>query len=498
MADNEEIWQRRIRDLYANVEELYAHTDITVMVFDRNAVELSKESANALREPLAAIARQILANGAPQTNVALDQVGCQRAHGYPLRDGDTVIGVVCVVDDDGARRELFVRSAMAIFDGYRQNEAQLLERERSALDEARRANSLRDQFLAMIAHELRSPMSAILLWEEVLRTEGLDAETHVRALDAIHESATGQALLVADLLDVSRATNGKLHIDRRSTDITRVLALAIDNARPVANARQLEIVSQLEPNLGAVLGDSRRLRQVFDNLLSNAIKCTPQGLITVYARLAEGSITIDVHDTGRGISHELLPHVFEPFRQSDESERDGLGLGLAIARQLVELHGGMLSASSEGHGRGTTFTVTLPHIVARAVDESLPMPTIGKVRVLVVDDDPKILEAIEILLRGVGAVVSTEKSAAAAYAALQRGNIDILLSDIGMPGEDGYHFVRRIRRTHGSMRSLPAIAITAHASEEDRQRALDAGFDRYLTKPVDVALLVSNIAQLVQ
>ena len=498
MAENEEIWQRRIRDLYANVEELYSHIDITVMVFDRNAVELGKGSGNALSEPLAAIARDVLASGEPQTDVALDQIGRQRAHGYPLRDGDTIIGVVCVVDDDGARRELFVRCAMAIFDGYRQNEVQLLERERLALDEARRANRMRDQFLAMIAHELRSPMAAILLWEQVLRNEGIDAETRVRALDAIHESATGQALLVADLLDVSRATNGKLHIDRRSTDIARVLSLAIENARPVANARDLEIVSHLEPNLGAVLGDSRRLRQVFDNLLSNAIKCTPKGRITVYARQAEGSITIDVHDTGRGISHEFLPHVFEPFRQGDESEPDGLGLGLAIARQLVELHGGMLSASSEGLGRGTTFTVTLPHIVARVQDETLAMPTITGIRVLVVDDDPKILEAIEILLRSVGAVVCAELTAAAAYAALQRGNIDVVLSDIAMPGEDGYHFVRRIRRTNGTMRSVPAIAITAHASEQDRQRALDAGFDRYLTKPLDVGLLVSNIAQLVQ
>ena len=501
MDDHEEIWQRRIRDLYANVEELYSHIDITVMVFDRNGVDASANddgAENPLGEPLAAIARQILDTGKPQHDVPLDPIGRKRAHGYPLRDGDTIVGVVCVVDDDGARRELFVRCAMAIFDGYRQKEAELLERERKALDEARRANRLRDQFLAMISHELRTPMSAILLWEQVLRHDQLDADTRVRALDAIHDSATGQALLVADLLDVSRAINGKLHIDRRATPIARVLETAIENARPSATLRQLELVSQLEPDLGAVLGDSRRLRQVLDNLLSNAIKATRQGRVSLRAWQGDDSITIEVRDTGRGIARTSLPHLFEPFWQADESAPDGLGLGLTIARQLVELHGGTLSASSEGIGCGTTFTVRLPRIVARVHDEALALPAIVGVRVLMVDDDAQSLEPLEILLRGVGAVVASEHSASAAYAVLQRDDTDVVLSDIAMPGEDGYTFVRRVRQTPGAMRSLPAIAITARASEHDRQRALDAGFDRFLTKPLDVALLISTIAQLVE
>src|SRR5690606_24173243 len=190
-------------------------------------------------------------------------------------------------------------------------------------------------------------------------------DTRTSALDAIHESATGQALLIADLLDVSRAINGKLHIDRRLTPIARVLAMAIETARPHATARGLEIVAQLDPELGDVLGDSRRLRQIFDNLLSNAIKCTELGQITVRARQSDDAITIDVRDTGRGIAPAFLPHVFDPFRQADESG-DGLGLGLGIARQLVELHGGTISAWSKGIGHGAVLTLTLPRARAGA------------------------------------------------------------------------------------------------------------------------------------
>jgi signal transduction histidine kinase len=243
----------------------------------------------------------VLDTGEPQRDVGLDGIGRQRVHGFPLRLHDVIIGVACVVDDDGARRELFVRCAMALFDGYRRTEAALLERERQALDEARRANRERDQFLAVVAHELRSPMTSILLWEQVLRTPGLDDATRTAALDAIHESAAGQALLVGDLVDVSRAINGKLRIDREATSMLRVLAMAIEDARPHVQRRQVELVTEIDPELGYVLGDSRRLRQVLDNLLSNAMNWTQQGRISVHARQSEDTVTIDVRDTGRGI-----------------------------------------------------------------------------------------------------------------------------------------------------------------------------------------------------
>lgn len=501
MEDNDETWQRRIRELYANVEQLYSHVDITVLIFDRHLVEVSSGNAGRaiqFAQPLSEIARRALDTGEPQRDIALDEIGRQRVHAFPLRDQDSIVGVVCVVDDDGARRELFVRCAMAIFDGYRQNEAALLERERRSREEAQRANRLRDEFLAVVSHELRSPIASILLWEQVLRSPTLDADTVASALDAIHESASGQALLINDLLDVSRAINGKLRIDRRLTSVARVLTMAIETARSHASARQLEIVAQLDPDLGVVLGDSRRLRQIFDNLLSNAIKCAERGQISIRAHQSHDSITIDVCDAGRGIAAAFLPHMFEPFSQGDGSRSsDGLGLGLGIARQLVELHGGTLSASSDGLGEGAQFTVCLPRLSAVGEDESTAPSTITGVRVLLVDDDTRILGALQHLLRRAGAIVATAQSASAAYLILLEGETDVLLTDLGMPDEDGYSLMRRIRATHGAMRSLPSIAITARFTEDSHDRALAAGFDWFLMKPIDVDLLIANIADLI-
>ena len=502
MDDDDQSWRIRIQELYANIEELYSHVDITIVVFDRNLTASrprSETSANALMQPLTEIARRVLETGETQHDIALDQTGRQRAHGFPLHDRGTIIGVACVVNNNSARRELFVRCAMAIFDGYRRNEDALLERERRALEEARRAHRHRDQFLAVVAHELRSPMAAILLWEQVLRDPTIDSEMRTNALDAIHESASGQALLVADLLDVSRAINGKLYIDRRRTSPLRVLRIAIETARPQASARQLAIDSDLDPELGDVLGDSRRLRQIFENLLSNAVKCTENGRISVQARQSDAWITIEITDTGCGIAPAFLPHLFEPFRQASEGDSgDGLGLGLGIARQLAELHGGTLSASSEGLGRGARFTVTLPRVHAGDGDEKLAPPTVTGVRVLVVDDDLRILDAMHRLLHDAGAVVASASSVAAACSVLDQGDTDVVLSDLGMPGEDGYSLVRRIRAMPGAMANMPVIAMTAAVSEHHRELALSAGFDRYLTKPIDLNLLVASIAALVR
>jgi signal transduction histidine kinase len=501
MTDHDETWQQRIQALYANVEELYAHVDVTVTLVDRDLRSSSSDGRRAapLMPPLADVARRVLDTGMSQRDVALDQTGRQRVHGFPLRDGDSIVGVACVVEDDGARRELFVRCAMAIFDGYRRDEAALLERERQALEEAKRAHRQRDQFLAVVAHELRSPMTTILLWEQVLRNPALDEGTRTAALDAIHESAAGQALLVGDLLDVSAAINGKLHLDRQPTSILRVLTMAMEDMRPEARARQLELVAELDPDLGDVLGDSRRLRQIFNNLLSNAIKWTEQGHVSVRAYQSDDTITIDVRDTGRGIPADFIHCVFEPFSQVDDGKSGaGLGLGLAIARQLVELHGGTVSASSEGLGRGAQFKVVLPRMLTSTRDASRPPASIEGLRVLIVDDDARVVEALEILLGRAGAVVATATSAAAAYSMLRDGRTDIVLSDLGMTGEDGYSLARRLRALPGANRRIPAIAITARVDDQSRERALAAGFDRYLTKPIDLNLLVSTIAEIVQ
>jgi CheY-like chemotaxis protein len=336
------------------------------------------------------------------------------------------------------------------------------------------------------------------LWEQVLRDPALEPQMRTAALDAIQESASGQSLLVGDLLDVSRAINGKLHIEKARTPISRVLSMAVETARSHASARRLEVAAQLGPDLGDVLGDSRRLRQIFDNLLTNAIKCTETGQISVQARQSGESIVIEVSDTGRGISAELLPHIFEPFKQGDDvPNSEGLGLGLSIARELVELHGGTLCASSDGLGHGARFTVCLPRAYVSASDTSDVDGSIAGVRVLVVDDDSRLLEAVELLLRRAGAVVTTAESAAAAYALLEQGDIDVVLSDLGLRGEDGYFLVRRIRATPGAMQAIPVIAVTARSDDESRQRALAAGFDRYLPKPIEMPRIVSTIAHLV-
>lgn len=494
MDDSDELWQQRISELYRNVDELYEHVDVTTVVFDR-ALQPDVEVAELL-PALRDVANEVLTTGKTLHNVPLDSTGRRRAHGHLLRQGDVILGVACVVEDDSARRELFVRCALAIFDGYRRNEAALLQRARDAADEARNANRLRDQFMATIAHELRGPVSTILLWEQILRVDGLDANTRTQALDSIRGSATSQTLLLADLLDVSRAINGKLRVDARPLSIERVLSASIDDARPAAAGRNLRIDAFFEAELGQVLGDAHRLRQVFDNLLSNAIKWTETGGITVRARTRETSVEVEVADTGHGIAADFLPYVFDPFSQDAES--GGLGLGLAIARQLVDVHGGSLTAASAGLGHGATFTVTLPCVSTLirpndALSQPPPEALLSNVHVLAVDDDPNVVGALGILLRRAGATVTSAASAADAYVILLRGTVDVVLSDISMPGEDGFAFLRRIRSTP-VMASIPVIAVSANVGLEHRERALDAGFDRYVEKPINVDELITSIA----
>jgi signal transduction histidine kinase len=371
--------------------------------------------------------------------------------------------------------------------------------ERAARVDAEHANAMKDQFLAAVSHELRSPITTMLLWERILRDPSSSASLHTTAIDAIHQSAETQARLVGDLLDVSRAISGKLHIDVSAVDIDGVLTDAIASITPIAVAKGIVLERHPGASVGAVLGDRTRVRQILDNLLTNAVKFTEApGHVLVAATRDTELVTIDIADSGRGIDAELLPKIFDPFSQGDDAltrHAGGLGLGLAISRQLASLHHGTLTARSLGANRGATFTLSLPCtqrpvlVPAAAIGQALKL-----VRVLVVDDDPRVRNAFAVLLDRAGAVVDTADSAASARVRIAHGAPHALICDLAMPDEDGYSLLRQLRAA-GS--TIPAIALTAHATLADIQRARAAGFEVHLAKPVDFAKLVENIDQLV-
>ena len=376
----------------------------------------------------------------------------------------------------------------------------------------REANRLKEQFLATLSHELRSPLGAIRMWSSLLRSGKLDAPRTVRALDGIERSAILQEQLVEDLLDVSRIAAGKLVLDLRPVNPKALVEAALDAIRGAAEAKQVRLEAQFEFSEGQVRGDPVRLQQVVWNLLSNAVKFSAQGGHVV-VRLAgvDEQVVIAVQDEGEGIAPEFLPHVFERFWQADATRtraHGGLGLGLAIVRELVHLHGGSVEAASEGKGRGTTLTVRLPLVREGPDAESIfpprpalsgerfhPTPTLKGVQVLVVDDDPDARESIAVALEQSGACVHAVGSAAEAVESLERNPPDVLLSDIAMPGMDGYALLRQARaRLRGAR--VVAAALTAYAGEEDRRRALAAGFQMHLAKPVEPAELVATVAKL--
>jgi PAS domain S-box-containing protein len=395
---------------------------------------------------------------------------------------------------------------------------ELLEREQAARRELEEASRLKDEFLATVSHELRTPLTAIFGWAHMLRSESLDAETRARAVEIIERNARSQKQLIDDILDVSRIITGKVRINVRPVELLPVIEAAREAVQPAAAAK--EIIFQLEYDFreASVIGDADRLQQVVWNLLSNAVKFTPVGG-SISLRLARAGrhAEVRVRDTGEGIGPEFLPRVFERFSQADGSitrEHGGLGLGLAIVRHLVELHGGRVRAESEGKGRGASFTVTLPLLKSRngegetrvdeeeagdddAAEESAahntPPEILRGLRVLVVDDEEDALSLVSTALRMRGAEVSAAASAAEALGALARERFDLLVSDIGMPGVDGYELIRRASEL--GVR-IPAVALTAYARDEDRRRALDAGYREHLTKPIAPADLVDAVARL--
>ncbi len=377
--------------------------------------------------------------------------------------------------------------------------AELLATALAARADAEQANRRKDQFLAAVSHELRAPVTTMMLWDKVLRDGGSDAALREQALDAIHDSAVAQSRLVGDLLDISRAISGKLHVDLRSIDVSQILAEACSSIAAAAAARGISIVKPTSSKPVLVEGDPFRVRQIFDNLLSNAIKFTPRGgAVGVSISTRQRTVTISIVDTGRGIPSAFLERIFEPFSQSEDTltrSGSGLGLGLAIAKQLVELQHGTLTVTSAGQDLGSTFSVSLPEAGRASSPTVAPhASTLGRIRILVVDDDRRVLDALALLLERAGAIVVTAQSADLARLRTAEQLPDLLLCDIAMPGEDGYGLISSLR---ASGVSVPAIALTAHAMESDAARALAAGFDVHLAKPIDFERLIGSISTLI-
>lgn len=381
--------------------------------------------------------------------------------------------------------------------------------------DAERLNRLKDEFLATVSHELRTPLQAILGWSRLLRGGQADSSRLAKGLEVIDRNAKVQAQLIEDILDVSRIIAGKVRINDATVNIASVVRAAIDTTRPAADAKRIELTAEIDPEIGVIAGDEDRLQQVVWNLLTNAVKFTPSGgRVSVRAARVGTQVEITVADSGAGIAAEFLPHVFERFRQADATTtraHGGLGLGLAIVRHLVEMHGGTVRAESDGPGRGATFTVTLPvravvaagqagtsdEAAVRAVSATKEAQALTGMRVLVIDDEADARELLVTVLEQFGAEPRAAGSVAEAMKVLEELRPDVIVSDIGMPGEDGYVLLRKVRalETARGWPSVPAVALTAYARGADRRRALSAGFRMHVTKPVEPAELAEAIAR---
>ena len=379
--------------------------------------------------------------------------------------------------------------------------------------EAQEANRIKDEFLATVSHELRTPLTAILGWAQMLHGGKLDEATAHKAVTSIERNAKSQQHLIEDLLDISRIITGKLRLDVRSVDLAPIIETALDGVRPAADAKGIRLHKILDARAGLVSGDPDRLQQVLWNLLSNAIKFTPRdGRVSVRLECIDSHAEITITDTGQGINTEFLPYIFDLFRQADSTitrMHGGLGLGLAIVRHVVEMHGGTVDAESEGEGKGAAFTVRFPLIGLRPAGESAVVdgieapgplsfdraPALQGLHVLVVDDEPETRDLLVTVLSRCGAEVRSSASAQDALDALKAWHVDVLVSDIGMPGEDGYDLIRKVRAMDPACGGrIPAVALTAYARVEDRLRALSAGFQMHVAKPVEPLELATVVA----
>jgi PAS domain S-box-containing protein len=415
----------------------------------------------------------------------------------PVRTGDgTIVGASKIARDITDRRQV--------------------EQERARLlDAAQEASRLKDEFLATLSHELRTPLNAILGYARMIRS-GLIADEHEgRAIETIERNATSLSQIVEDVLDVSRIVAGRMRLNVQAVDLPEVVRSALDAVKPAADAKGVRLETMIDPRAAPISGDPDRLQQVIWNLVSNAVKFTPRsGRVQVRLERVNSHMEVVISDTGLGIAPDFLPYIFEPFRQADSGttrERGGLGLGLAIARNLVEMHGGTIHASSNGLGKGATFRVKLPMMIAQAdaLDEQrlhprsergghpIAVPDLSGVRVIAVDDDADALRLVREILEAAHAQVFTADSAAQALKLLEQEQADVLVADLGMPHTDGFQLIAQVRRaTKPQVRGIPAAALTAYARSEDRTKALHAGFQLHLAKPIDPGELMAAVASL--
>ncbi|WNZ26914.1 response regulator [Leptolyngbya sp. NK1-12] len=527
LRSSQETTQRQLVEL----ESIYRNTPIGLCVLDTefrfmrineslaemNGLPVSEHIGRSVREVLpelgeaqAQIFQQVIQTGTPSLNQEIRgmtpaQPGIERiwrVSYYPLRLSEQqVLGVNIVVQEITEQKQAELERE------------RLLASEQMARAAAEAANRTKDEFLSVLSHELRTPLNAILGWAQMLRSKPqLDAAIVQRALETIERNARGQANLINDLLDISRIITGKLRLNVCPVELITVIEAAIDTVRPAADAKGIQIRAILDPEAGPVSGDVDRLQQVVWNLLSNAVKFTPRGgWVQVRLERVNSQVEIVVSDSGLGINPDFLPFVFDRFQQADSKttrSHGGLGLGLAIVRHLVELHGGSVSVYSAGLGQGAIFTVQLPLMVAQPLKEGervhpradadalrSDLPQLYGLHILVVDDEVDARELIRMILHQCGAEVSVAASASEAIALLDRLQPDLLISDIGMPNEDGYTLIRQLRAEFDSKR-LPAVALSAYARVEDRTRALAAGFQLHLAKPVNLPELTAAVASL--
>jgi PAS domain S-box-containing protein len=524
-----------LREMLARIRELLATDSAAVLLLTDDGQSLSvratigwEEAATGVSVPFGqGVAGSIAASRAPL--IVEDISAAEVVNPFLRRTAHSLIGAPLIVEgrligvihaetirprrfteDDVRLLQLVAdRVALAI------EHARIYEVERQARRQAEEANRMKDEFLAIVSHELRSPLNAMLGYAVLLRYGGLDAQKIRQAADVIERSGKAQAQLIDDLLDTARIISGKLRLELGPVDLVSVIEQAVQTIRPAADAKRISLETDLPPEIGQITGDPARLQQVVWNLLSNAVKFTPQGG-RVEARLErmDPYIGITVSDTGKGISLDFLPYVFDRFRQADASSArryGGLGLGLALVKYLVELHGGTIEAASAGEGEGAMFRVTLPvRAVATPLGEAGVEPVTVKssgelagVRAMVVDDEDDARKLIETVLRQYGADVVAVSSAEEAYTLITttppQERPDVMVTDIGMPGEDGYSLIRRVReweRARGAY--IPAVALTAYGRVEDRMRALSAGFQMHVAKPVEPAELAVVIMSLVR
>ncbi len=462
------------------------------------------------------ITDQVLVESAPEADrlEMLRSMGLRSAILTPIRIRNAIVGAISLVYADSNRRydanDVGLAEELGRRAGAALENAQLYAQAQDAAKAAEEASRAKDEFLAMVSHELRTPLSAIMGWADLLRDQVTDPAL-AKPLEVIHRNAHAQVRIIDDVLDVSRVITGKFHIEPRPVDLVAITRQAIEVVRPSALARRIEIVPPPTTSSHVLVVDPERIQQVVWNLLSNAVKFTdPGGKVEVGIRQEGTSLVLTVSDTGRGIAPEFLPHVFERFRQADSSitrRVGGLGLGLALVRHIVELHGGQVSVKSAGLGKGATFEISLPiRAVTPSEEASDALPSAPRaraagllrgVRVLVVDDEADARELVAAVLTDAGATVETAGSATEGFERFRIFRPNVLVSDIGMPDEDGYSLMRRIRRlprTEGGW--VPSMALTAFTREEDRSQAIGAGFTTHIGKPVNPEALASAVANL--